>query len=227
MGAESLLADVADGRTARANAMRRKRRAHILRTSLQLFGDKGYHRTSISDIIRGAGVARGTFYLYFESKEAIFLELLEELFIHLRNNVVGVDTRPQQPPIAEQLRETVKRIVQTLCDNRELTAVILRAAASSDAQVREALRKFEGDIERYIAKALELGMRVGLVRPLDAPMAASGILGAFKQMAGRHILDPSSEVAPADLTEQILCYTARGVVADHLVGAFTQASAAS
>ncbi len=210
-----------DGRTARANEKRRLRRAHIMRTALNLFGDKGFHRTSVSDIISTAGVARGTFYLYFESKESIFLELLGELFGHLRDNVVGVDTRPNKPPIVDQLRETVRRIVRTLYDNRELTKVILRAGASSDPQVREALQRFEGDIEHYISKALELGIRVGLVRELDSAMVSSGILGAFKQMAGRHILDPGSAVDPAVLTEQILSYTARGVVADHLLGAFT------
>lgn len=212
----------ADGRTRRATEKRRRRRADILTTALRLFGDKGYHRTSISDIIGGAGVARGTFYLYFESKEAIFLELLDELFNHLKNNVVGVDTGAGKPPIVEQLRDTVSRIVATLDANRELTAVILRAAASSDAEVRAALARFEDDIESYIAKALDAGVRVGLVRQnLEPRMAASGILGAFKQMAGRHILDPTAAVDAATLTHQILVFTARGVVADSLISAFS------
>ncbi len=41
-----------------------------------MFAAKGYHGTRISDIIDAAGIARGTFYLYFESKSAIFLELI-------------------------------------------------------------------------------------------------------------------------------------------------------
>ena len=70
--------DTIDARTKRAEAMRESRRAHILHTALEVFATNGYHQTRVSDIIEAAGIARGTFYLYFESKSAIFLELLEQ-----------------------------------------------------------------------------------------------------------------------------------------------------
>ena len=68
-----------DGRILRANARREHRRALILDSAVETFSTKGYHQTRVADIIKSAGIARGTFYLYFESKNAIFLELLEGL----------------------------------------------------------------------------------------------------------------------------------------------------
>ena len=62
----------ADGRVARASVLRKTRRADILEVALSVFASNGYHQTRVSDIIQAAGIARGTFYLYFESKSAIF-----------------------------------------------------------------------------------------------------------------------------------------------------------
>src|SRR5438552_1828440 len=69
-----------DGRSARARRLREERRAQVLATARRLFAERGYHNTSISEIIAACRIARGTFYLYFESKRAIFDELLDDLF---------------------------------------------------------------------------------------------------------------------------------------------------
>ena len=67
-----------DGRTRRATEQRESRRAAILTGALRVFGRKGYHQTHVADIIKAAGIARGTFYLYFESKAAVFDSILDQ-----------------------------------------------------------------------------------------------------------------------------------------------------
>src|SRR4051812_18242419 len=49
----------------------------IVRAARRLFAHRGYARTNIEDIAEAAGVAKGTIYLYFPSKEAVFAEVLE------------------------------------------------------------------------------------------------------------------------------------------------------
>ena len=69
-------------RTARAAARRTAadgKREAILGAALELFGRYGYRRTSIDDIARRAGVAKGTVYLYVENKEALFRTLARSL----------------------------------------------------------------------------------------------------------------------------------------------------
>lgn len=51
---------------------------NVLQTALALFGEKGFHNTTIQDIADQAEMSRATLYQYFESKERIFIELLEE-----------------------------------------------------------------------------------------------------------------------------------------------------
>lgn len=57
----------------------RQSRQRILNAAEVVFGNKGYFPASITDIVREAGVAQGTFYLYFRSKQHVFVDLLESL----------------------------------------------------------------------------------------------------------------------------------------------------
>src|SRR5690349_8227493 len=94
--------DHTDGRVLRAQRRRDERREQVLATARRLFAEKGYHATSIHDIIDSADIARGTFYLYFESKRAIFAELLDGFFATLAKEVKRIDTSPGAPPPLEQ-----------------------------------------------------------------------------------------------------------------------------
>jgi AcrR family transcriptional regulator len=55
-----------------------QRREQILAAARAVFGDKGYESATISDIVKRAGVAQGTFYLYFESKKAVVVDLARQ-----------------------------------------------------------------------------------------------------------------------------------------------------
>lgn len=56
----------------------------MLEAAEQVFGAKGYHGASVTEITRAAGVAQGTFYLYFRGKKEIFLDLVDDLGSRLR-----------------------------------------------------------------------------------------------------------------------------------------------
>ena len=55
------------------------RREQILEAAVEVFGEMGYHAANVADVIARAGVARGTFYQYFENKRQVFDELLDDL----------------------------------------------------------------------------------------------------------------------------------------------------
>ena len=55
------------------------RRSELIATAQHLFYTKGYETTSVSDIIDSVGVAKGTFYYYFDSKQAILEAIIDEL----------------------------------------------------------------------------------------------------------------------------------------------------
>lgn len=202
-----------DGRSRRAEAARDRRRADVLDTALRVFAAKGFHQTRVSDIIEAAGVARGTFYLYFESKEAIFHELLDGLLAQLRATVVGVDMSAGAPPVEVQLGDTVRRILEAVEANRLVTTVLMREAVGLDAAVDAKLREFYGSLHRFIASALEVGHAAGVVRPLDTEIVAACVLGSVKHIMERVVMMSPEEPLPiARVSRAILDYNLRGVL---------------
>lgn len=77
------------------------KRDAILSAALELFGRYGFRRTSIDDIARTAGIAKGTVYLYVENKEALFRTLSQSLLDRVLQNAAQAASTPA--PVAERL----------------------------------------------------------------------------------------------------------------------------
>jgi AcrR family transcriptional regulator len=171
-----------DGRVSRAQRLRESRRAGVLAVARRIFSQKGYHATSIHDIIETADIARGTFYLYFESKRAIFDELLDGLVTTLQAQVKRIEVGPEAPDPVEQLNATVDRVLKTLLDNREMARILLREAVGIDTDFDRKLFDFYGRIEAMFVSALNTGHQLGVVRPCDANVVARCTLGSVKEV---------------------------------------------
>jgi len=171
-----------DGRISRAQRLRESRRAAVLTVARRIFSQKGYHDTSIDDLIEAAGIARGTFYLYFESKRAIFDELLDGLVATLQAQVKRIEVGADAPPPVEQMDGIVDRVLKTLLDNREMARILLREAVGIDADFDRKLSEFYGRIEAMIMGALNTGRQLGVVRPCDAKVVARCVLGSIKEV---------------------------------------------
>ena len=202
-----------DGRTSRAALVREQRRRAIFEAALHVFARKGYHGTSITDVVAEAGVARGTFYQYFESKNAIFHELVDELLREIRSVVSGVDTSPDAPPVRDQLELLVTRILETIGQNRELCTIIFKEAVGIDATVDAKLRAFYGELRTYIQASLTLGQGLGFVRPdVDTELAAWCVLGSIREIVAKFVAE-SAESDLRTVAFRVLDFNLRGVVA--------------
>lgn len=202
-----------DGRTARAKAQREERRAQILDVAVEVFAHKGYHRTSISDLVAAAGVARGTFYQYFDSKHAIFHELLERLLTGFRGSVVGVDTAEGAPPLHEQLVGTVSRILTAASSNRDVATLIFREALALDEEVDRRLQAFEERLHTYVQASLQRGIDMGLLRDHDTEVVATCVYGSIRQVIERRTLSEAATDTDPDLTaREIVTFALAGVV---------------
>lgn len=201
-----------DGRTRRAEARRESRRAEILEAALRTFGDKGFHQTTVADIIEAAGIARGTFYLYFEGKSAIFVELLDRLLDELRGSIVGVDRDADAPPLAVQLDAIVHRVLRTVADNRLLSTIIIREAVGLGEEVDLRLRLFYQKLLRYIRMALDEGRRLGLLRPIDTEVAAICVLGSVKQLMEQYVMAEDDEFDVDRAAMGVLDFNLRGLL---------------
>lgn len=206
-------ADKRDGRVTRAERLRRERREAVLTAARGVFSAKGYHAASITDILQSADIARGTFYLYFTSKRAIFDELLDNFFAQLRGRVRVVDVAAGARPPIEQMREIVRQILEELVDNGDLTGILLHEAMGIDVEFDAKVRDFYGRILDLLQGALETGKTIGLVRPCDTVMTSYCILGSVKELVDHLIGEKDAGRTPdlAAATTEIVDFNLSGV----------------
>jgi AcrR family transcriptional regulator len=200
-----------DGRTRRAQETREVRRAQILEAATRVFAEHGYHGTCVSDLVSAAGVARGTFYLYFESKDQIFLALLDGLLVDLRSNVHGVDLAPGAAPMLAQLQGIVSRILRAVVENRALTRIIFREAVALDARIDERLVKFYADLHGWVARSLVVGQALGSIRAFDVELAASCIVGCFRGVVQSLVVETDAPVDTEEVARGVLDFALFGV----------------
>lgn len=210
-----------DGRVRRARLLRASRRTALLDAAKRRFARRGYHRTSIDDIIDEAGIARGTFYLHFESKRAIFDELVAELLATLQATVRRIDVSPGAESPRVQLDSMVGRVLQALVDNREMASLLLREAAGLDEDFDRKLSDFYGRIEALLVRALTTGQEMGLVRPMVPAIAARAALGMVKETVQWGILgdeDGPGKVSVAALAHELIGLTLHGIFTGPALG---------
>ncbi|HUT77443.1 MAG TPA: TetR/AcrR family transcriptional regulator [Polyangia bacterium] len=192
-----------------------ERRSQILGEAARLFGDNGYHATSISDIIQSAGIARGTFYLYFDNKRAIFEELVDLLLERLDRAIRLVDTGPGAPSARRQLLDNLQRVIELLTEERSLLSILLEGAVGLDRAFDDKLAEFYDRVTRAIESSLSLGREFGLVRPCDTRVVSLAVLGGLKEVL--HDLlraAPGERRDRAALAESILDLFSRGVLVE-------------
>ncbi|OHD57112.1 MAG: hypothetical protein A2Y33_09310 [Spirochaetes bacterium GWF1_51_8] len=82
-------------------------RRDIMKSGKELFSAYGIKRTNIEDIAKAAGIAKGSFYIFYDSKEELFMDIMEELEAKNRDAVVNEFFREPFKP-----RETMKKFLR-------------------------------------------------------------------------------------------------------------------
>ena len=205
------MAEESDGRKQRANRRRSQRRGQILAASRKVFCTKGYHASSVADVITAANIARGTFYLYFPSKRAVLESLLDEMFAQIAGTVRRISLEPGAPSVPEQMHGNVRRLIDVLEQNRDLTIILLREAVGLDADFDHKLNAFYDRISDVIDGALRLGQSMGLVRSCDTRLVAFCVLGSLKEVILRRLTGGDQSLDRDQLAWEIVEYNMRGV----------------
>jgi len=174
--------------TARGQATRRR----LLNAAEEVFGTKGFERASIVDVTRGAGVAQGTFYVYFPDKQAIFTELVTELGHDLRRHIAEA-VEGQSDRLAVE-RAGFRAFFQFIGAHRNLYRIVRQAEFVDEELYRGYYRRLAAGY----AGGLEAAMRAGQVSRLDAETLAYCLMGIGDFLGMRWVLweerDPPAHV---------------------------------
>jgi AcrR family transcriptional regulator len=155
------------------------RRQQILNEARDVFAKRGYHAAKVDDIIKAAGIARGTFYLYFEDKRAIFDEIVDRMLTRVGMSITRVDV---EQPIAAQIRENITSIVRVLLEDRSTTRILLSDARGVDPAFDRKLQSFMEEVHGLMENALRDGQELGIVRKGDARIQGVFAMGALREL---------------------------------------------
>jgi AcrR family transcriptional regulator len=191
-----------------------ERRRQILAAAKQVFAEAGYHGASIHAIIERAQIARGTFYLYFESKAAVFASILDEAMSELRARIHRIDTADADAaPPQVQLRAQMVATIQYVIDDRPLATLLMSAGGTPAAEATERLDQFFSEVRALIGRALEQGMELGLVRRCQPELVAAALLGLVRGTI-EHLIRQGDAAATVDsAVNELILVALRGVLA--------------
>ncbi|MBZ0231455.1 MAG: TetR/AcrR family transcriptional regulator [Deltaproteobacteria bacterium] len=196
----------------RAASQRAARRSQILEAAKHVFAEAGYHGASIHAIIERAEIARGTFYLYFESKEAVFGAVLDEAMTGLRRRIVRIETAPGSRSPRDQLTDSVSSLLEFVVADRPLATVLLSSSATPDAEAAARLAAFYAEVRSVIALSLETGMQIGLLRTCDPQLTAAALLGLVRGIV-EHCVTRGEAQPIHDVTRELIDLALVGVLA--------------
>jgi len=194
-----------------AQKKRHVRRREILDAAKYVFAEHGFHATKISEIIKRASIARGTFYLYFDSKDAVFSSILTNTIEELQARITPVAVGKNAPPPAEQLHENVSRVLEYMIADRPLVHLLLAHGLSPDTSMAQQVDAFFSNITSLIKSSLRYGIRVGLLRPCDVSLTAAQILGSV-QGGVLHLLQKQEPFEVTDVASNLIEFVLHGVL---------------
>jgi AcrR family transcriptional regulator len=168
-------------------------RQRLIRTALELFTTRGYHDTTTAQIAKKAGIAEGTIYRHFASKQ----QLVNELYRAAQRWALNVVLETQHGPAAVTARAQLTAVAHGLIDGAAHETAIVKLGfledltALLDDESRKTAREFRVALERIVAE----GKAQGTVRTGAVEIWAGVWLGTM-----RHALEKvvASEWKPAD-----------------------------
>jgi TetR/AcrR family fatty acid metabolism transcriptional regulator len=163
------------------------KRDAILRAATRVFARNGFFQSQVADVARVAGVAAGTVYLYFQSKDDLLVSIFErtmlEAIAEARTALDGVDD------VRERLLRIAKLHLERLGRDRDLAIVFQVELRQSTKFMERFSATYVQDYLKLIRETIAAGQQAGSLRSgVSATTAAKVFFGALDEMATNWIV---------------------------------------
>jgi AcrR family transcriptional regulator len=156
------------------------RRTELAEVALRLWAEKGFDATSVAAIAAAAGMSKGTFYLYFPSKQALLEDVLRRY--SLLPNIQSLVETMTDLPFEEAVASFVRQAWRHLSEHRDLVLLALRELPSHLEQAQEAVEHIVIPGNRLIAAYLEERLGPQRASEISVVVAGRGLIGSVVLM---------------------------------------------
>jgi AcrR family transcriptional regulator len=193
-----------------------ERREQILDASAEVFSSKGYRMASVSDIVDGAGIGRGTFYLYFDSKREIFLELIEAFFsgyakLLEENHTLLEEALKRGDKVLWTWRGNMLRFLQYHLENPHLTNIVYREAMGRDEDFSARVDELSDLAREKLVDEFQMMYDRGMMRECDVEVVTSIVMGSAIYLVMEHLLQ-QSDTNVEKLADMMVEYHIRALI---------------
>jgi AcrR family transcriptional regulator len=179
------------GRRLTADARRRQ----LFEVALSLFAEHGYAATTMDEIAEAAGVTKPLVYQHFESKRALYLELMDVFSREVVTRIVAATATAVGP--RQQVELGFAAYFELMVDNEEAFRLLYGRDAPDDHELGAALRRVEETIAQAIDPLIDAGLDPG-----HRMLLAHAVVG-MAEGASRHWLDTSRHQPDPDPLEAV------------------------
>lgn len=185
---------------------RELRREQILKIASELFSQKSYHDVTVDEIAGAVGVAKGTIYLYFPSKERLYLEILEDSFEAIESLLEKEIAKGDSAPLK------LKKVLRLIFEFYQMNLDVLRILSRDETHlIREHFQFTERWRLRRIKlyeKILERGQREGSFRQMNTKLVAIIIFGLVRSVMFFYKIDRSA----GEISDDVFSIISEGIL---------------
>ncbi len=178
------------------------KRERILDAAVRVFAQEGFYNAKVSQIAHAAGVADGTIYLYFKSKDDLLISLFEDRMERVNQNLR--DALASSPSAVDRLRAIVRLHLDLVEKNRHMAEVITVELRQSSKFVKEYKNPKFAEFLRLIGGAIADGQAAGELRKdLDPHVISRALFGALDEIALAWLVKGKDRIDLSHAAEQL------------------------
>lgn len=163
-------------------------REKILQAARAVFAQKGYGGTSIADIVKKSKLARGTFYLHFQSVEQVLNALLQEIFIDIQRYLTDMQVEAlDQKNFKIALSDLAKSLLSVFQGHRE-TVILLLTTMNAEPKIRAQTIWFQELMQASIRVMLDRGITSGRLKKHDSELMSFLVSGGLREVLSQWLL---------------------------------------
>lgn len=187
-----------------------ERRQQIKEAGLAMFTAHGFEATTIDQIAEAAAIAKGTFYLYFDSKLSLLVALLDDFASGVLQSFATLDVGKwtgSPNPAPEDIRallEAAYRCFFEFCTKELDTARLFFQEAVFDPVARDKRQEIYTAFAELAQRALDAGIAAGVLPPMQSAIVSHAIVGMVEHVAAQCLL-----IEPVDDLSDVIAELAR------------------
>ena len=156
------------------------RRQELMDAAVRVFSAKGISKTTVSDITDAAGVAKGTFYLYFDSKEQLLGAMKERLVDEVLEHASAQYARVGREDWWALVDGVIESFVDFMLERKDMVHVLMQEGGHElAAGANDVFIQCEAKVDAMFASGIQAGIEAGAFRVTDPEMMAKFFHHAF------------------------------------------------